>query len=233
MRSSEEGIGGRHQATAGRLSTAAFIGIGVFVGLVVALHILEPDFDPASRYMSEYATADTGALMKLAFFSLAFAIGSVATALKQLLVPAKRVKASVVCLYVTAVGIFLSGVFDSDVLVDGEVESVSVSGALHDLSGIVAFVTLIAAAFMLRGVFSRDSLWAARSTAQLVFAVAILVLFVVSAASPADFLGLTQRIFIPIVLVWLATLAWWIRKSSGRDHASIDGATAQAAPATD
>ena len=38
--------------------------------VVAALHAIEPDSDPVSRNVSEYATADSGVLMKVAFFTL-------------------------------------------------------------------------------------------------------------------------------------------------------------------
>ena len=79
---------------------------------------------------------------------------------------------------IAGTGVFLSGVFDSDDLVDGEVVDATVHGDLHDLSGIVAFICL-------------------------------LVLFVVVLATPTDAVGITQRVIITTMLIWLGTLAWW------------------------
>lgn len=212
-----------HPQHASRLTTLGFAGVAGFAFLVAALHVLEPDFEPASRFISEYATADTGLLMKAAFFSLATAIGAVAVALRRSLAPGKRVRPSVACLLVTAAGVFLSGIFDSDVLVDGEVEDVTVSGVLHDLSGFVSFFTAITAMFMLRGVFARDPRWSRRARPQLIFAVGQLALFVAMIASPTQVVGATQRLHVTLVLAWLVTVNWWIREA-GRSPVRVQTA---------
>jgi hypothetical protein len=48
----------------------AFLGAGVFLFLVVLLHFLKPELDPAWRMLSEYAIGRHGWMMKLAFFCL-------------------------------------------------------------------------------------------------------------------------------------------------------------------
>ncbi len=51
------------------------------LGLVVALHLLEPEFDPSWRMLSEYALGRWGALMRVAFLAMGAAVIAVAVAL--------------------------------------------------------------------------------------------------------------------------------------------------------
>src|SRR6185436_17673348 len=54
--------------TAARLSFAAAV---LFVVLLVALHFIEPEFNPSWRFISEYELGRYGWIMVLAFLSLA------------------------------------------------------------------------------------------------------------------------------------------------------------------
>jgi hypothetical protein len=64
--------------TAAQLSMAAG---ALFLGLLAALHFIEPAFDPSWRMISEYEIVRFGWVMQLAFFSLAIASLSAIAAL--------------------------------------------------------------------------------------------------------------------------------------------------------
>jgi hypothetical protein len=51
------------------------------VGLIVLLHVLEPEFDPSWRMLSEYALGRYGVLMRVAFFAMGTSVIAVALAL--------------------------------------------------------------------------------------------------------------------------------------------------------
>jgi hypothetical protein len=55
-------------ANAARLSIASGV---LFVLLLGSLHLLEPEFDPTWRFISEYALGNFGWMMRLAFLALA------------------------------------------------------------------------------------------------------------------------------------------------------------------
>jgi hypothetical protein len=56
-------------------------GIALSVGLVVLLHVLEPEFDPSWRMLSEYSLGRYGLLMRLAFIAAGTSVIAVAIAL--------------------------------------------------------------------------------------------------------------------------------------------------------
>lgn len=55
--------------------------VALSVGLVVLLHLLEPEFDPSWRMLSEYSLGRSGVLMRVAFIAGGTGVISVAVAL--------------------------------------------------------------------------------------------------------------------------------------------------------
>jgi hypothetical protein len=55
--------------------------VALAVALVVALHFLEPEFDPSWRMLSEYSLGRYGGLMRVAFLAMGTAVIAVAVAL--------------------------------------------------------------------------------------------------------------------------------------------------------
>ena len=86
------------------------------------------------------------------------AVGVIAIALglRATLSPGKRVTASWVLMLISGVGFFASGVFMTDEM---DAQEVTVSGGIHILSFLVTIISLLIAAWMLRGVFARDDGW--------------------------------------------------------------------------
>ena len=81
----------------------AIAGAGIFAALVVVLHVVEDEFEPSSRFISEYVLGDWGWLMNLAFIALGGAFLAVAHGLRRSLSPGRRVTASVRLMYVTGI----------------------------------------------------------------------------------------------------------------------------------
>ncbi|WP_394554755.1 DUF998 domain-containing protein [Agromyces sp. MMS24-JH15] len=52
----------------------ALVACGITVGLIAILHVLEPEYDPSWRMISEYSLGRHGWVMRLAFVTMA--IGS-------------------------------------------------------------------------------------------------------------------------------------------------------------
>ena len=187
------------------------IGIGWFVVAVLALHVIEPDFSVVDNFISDYALGDYGWLMQLAFFGAGIGTIAIALGLRKTLAPGKRVTAAVVSFAVAGIGFFVA-IFKTD---PREFTDLTTAGMLHALGSIVIFFALIVAAWMVRGVFKRDPTWEPFAKTQMWFAIAYTVTMIVTFATPEDGpVGLTQRIFVPVMMAWLFTLAWNIRRNS-------------------
>ena len=192
-----------------QLGTIGMIGIGWFVVAVLALHVIEPEFSVVDNFISDYANGDYGWLMQSAFFGAGVGTFAIALGLRKTLVPAKRVTASVVLLLIAGIGFFVA-MFKTD---PKGVTDLTTAGTLHALGSVVIFFALLVTAWMLRGVFKRDPTWETFAKTQMWFAIAYTVTMFAAFATPEDGpSGLTQRIFVPVMMAWLATLAWSIRR---------------------
>ena len=170
---------------------------------VVVLHFIQSDLDPVEITISEYALGRLGWLMTLAFLVVGLSTLALALGLRRSLAPGKRVAASVVLVALAGVGFVASGIFEAEPEVDASV---------HDLAGLLLFLAIIVGAFLLRGVFARDVRWQALASAALWFALGLLVTFLGFFFAPEWLQGLPQRVFVAIMMSWLAVIGWWMRR---------------------
>jgi hypothetical protein len=194
---------GRSPRSDGLLTLA---GVGTFAALVILLHFVENEFEPSSRFMSEYVLGDWGLLMNVAFIALGGAFLALAHGLRRALSPGRRVTASVRLMYVVGITTVLTGLFNSDSIADVDAGRASWHGTIHDLLGFVSFACMIVATFFLRGVFARDAQWRRLAPHALMFAMTIVSAFVLLMATPSDSIGVAQRVFVTIDLLWIGTL---------------------------
>lgn len=197
-----------------RLARVALGGVASFAAVVLAMHLLEPDFDPTDRFVSEYVLGDWGLLMNAGFLALSIGTISLGLALGRALAPSRRTRA-VRWLYVCAgVATIVAGVFNSDELVDGEVVEVTAHGAIHDLASFVVFITLIVATFLVRKVFAATPGWQHRAIYAPIVG-ALMIVGLVATAVPTDWFGLAQRAFLVVIVGWLGLQACWLLAAGG------------------
>lgn len=96
--------------------TAALVGGGAaiaFLLILAILHVLRPDLDPTWRVISEYALGPYGWMMQAAFLALALATAALGVA-AYAQVRTLGGYLGLVLLFVTAVGMVLMGLFETD-----------------------------------------------------------------------------------------------------------------------
>jgi Protein of unknown function (DUF998) len=162
----------------------------VIVG--AALHFLEPEYDPRYRFMSEYAWSAHGWLMTTTFFVLALALFTVAVAARNLYRPSRSARVGFGLLVVGAAGICVAGAFRGF--------------PLHEVGSAVGLPSVVMAALLFSWSFRQASGW------QSFFPVALLIALgmftaLLSMIVDVGMLGLQQRIFLFLTLVWLSIVA--------------------------
>ena len=162
----------------------------VIVG--AALHFLEPEYDPRYRFMSEYAWSAHGWLMTTTFFVLALALLTVALALRNLYEPSRSARVGFGLLVVGAAGICVAGVFRGF--------------PLHDVGGAVGLPSVVMAALLLSWSFRREPGWRPLFLITILIALGMFTAFL-SIVIDVGMPGLQQRIFLSLVLLWLAIVA--------------------------
>jgi Protein of unknown function (DUF998) len=138
-------------AVAARITIASTV---LFALLLGSLHLLEPEFDPRWRFISEYALGRYGWLMVLAFLSMATSIAAIFMAVRS------QVRTVVgyfglTLLLVSATGILIAAVFRTDPM--GAGGAATVDGRLHDLGASLDLTPL--AALMISFSLARNAAW--------------------------------------------------------------------------
>lgn len=190
--------------------SVAVVCVAAFVAALVALHILDPGLDPLNEYMSVYGRREFGWLLQAG--AMLLGVGAIANGLglRATLAPGKRVLPAWLLMLVAGCGLIAGGLFITDPT--GATGS-TLSGLIHDLAGFAVLLSLLGAAWLLRGVFSRDTHYRDLDGIQLWFAVVLSLATVALFVLPGP-IGLTQRILYGVIVVWLVVLATKIRRTA-------------------
>lgn len=207
---------GAFSETAARVSLGAAI---TFMALFVALHFLEPEFDPSWRFISEYQLGQYGWVMSVAFFSLMVSSASLFLAiLSQIRTAGGYI--GLFFLLVSMVGFGLAAFFVTDPIT--AVESTD-HGRLHSMGAILGG-TITGAAYFLGWSLARNKAWAlARRSLLWITSLAIvgqLASFWMQAImaqsnnrfGPTVLVGWPNRLLIVSLAGWLLALAWQVIK---------------------
>ena len=184
------GLARRVGAAASR--RVVFASAAYFVVIVSALHVLEPEFDPRYRFMSEYVWGAWGWLMTTNFFALGLAAFTVAAGLHAAHRSSRIARVGAGALVVGAVFVWLAGVF-KDFLP-------------HLVASAVALPGIILAVLFLSWSFRQAAAWRPIHPVTLLIALAMLAAFA-SINTHFSMPGLLQRAFILLFLVWLSIVA--------------------------
>jgi hypothetical membrane protein len=160
-----------------------------YVIVAIALHVLQPEFDPRFRFMSEYALSAHGWLMTTTFFVLGLATFAVAVALRNGQQSLKGVRIGFGLLAVGALFVCLAGVFKDSLP--------------HLLAGVVFFPSIVMAVLLLSWSFRQVAGWGTIYWLTLFVGLGLLALYV-SMVADAGMPGLQQRAFLLLFLLWLS-----------------------------
>lgn len=187
------------------------LGAGWFVVAALVLNVVDAEYSRVHDAMSNYANGDYGWLMQSAF--LGAGIGAVANAvgLRKSLEPGKRVTTSIVLLLIAGGGYLLA---------------IAKTDPVHTIGSLLIFFSLLVAVWLLRGVFKRDPTWSHQGQTQMWFAIAYTVTMIVLFNTPSDGpAGLTQRIFVSVMMVWWIFIGWNIQHHHSTTQAGEDQTT--------
>lgn len=205
-------------------SWVAIVGtIFLFATVYIAFPIIQPELNPLYRFGSEYAVGRKGWLMKTAFFVWGCGLLAFALAMVKGLHAEAKSRTAIVMFCLAAAGIFLSGVFDSDLQIRNEnppplwIETPPSDEQIwHSLSGLVALPSLMIGA----GLVSRQLRLTGRlhgryrwlrllSWLSPIAAVGFVAIFI-----PRGLAGVGQRIFILLLILWVILAAHGLAKGA-------------------
>jgi hypothetical membrane protein len=168
-----------------------FVCAAYYVIVGVALHILEPEFDPRFRFMSEYVWGAYGWLMTTTFFVLGLAAFVVAAGLRDVHQSSRSARVGFGLLVVGALFVCLAGVFKEFIP--------------HLAASAVALPSIVMAALLLSWSFRQAAGWQTIYRATLLIALGMLAAFL-SIVANVGMPGLQQRAFLCLFLLWLSVV---------------------------
>jgi hypothetical membrane protein len=155
----------------------------------VALHVLEPEYDPRFRFMSEYVWGAYGWLMTSTFFVLGLATFAVAAGLRDVHQSSRSARFGFGLLAVGALFVCLAGVFKEFIP--------------HLAASAVAIPSIMMAAVLLSWSFRQAAGWQTIYRGALLIALGMLATFLAMIAQ-VGMPGLQQRAFLFLFLLWLS-----------------------------
>lgn len=193
--------------TGSRFALASIIAGGLFVLLLSSLHLLEPEFDPTWRFISEYALGDFGWMMHLAFGLLALAQISVAITI----FPHTRTVTGyigLVILGISAIGVIIAGIFVTDPITVSP-DDATFSGSMHSIGAMLDYTPV--AALLISLSLSRLDVWRPMKRVLLtsaIIAIVAMLLFVLQIPQDGQFgpgvlAGMFGRFLILADIAWL------------------------------
>ena len=155
----------------------------------VALHVLEPEYDPRFRFMSEYVWGAYGWLMTATFFVLGLAAFTAAAGLREVHHASRSARFGFGLLVIGALFVCLAGVFKEF--------------RFHLAASAVAIPSVTMAVLVLSWSFRHAAGWRTIYPATFVIALGMLAAFL-SILSGIGMPGLQQRAFLCLFLLWLS-----------------------------
>jgi hypothetical protein len=199
-----------------RLATFALYCAGLFVALLLLLHVVRGDLEPSWHVISEYSVGPGGWLMRLAFFALAGSFFSLALALSA---HAKGVLGvgGRLFLALAALGLTMGGSFNTDPPGTPR-DQVSSTGMLHGLAFMIGVPGVLLGVTLVTSALWRSQSWRPQRAALLTSAALVWLTLLVfglamgsamaSHATGPDFaVGWQNRALVFAWALWVAAVA--------------------------
>ena len=192
------------------LALIAIGGIVYFVVAVLILHVLRPEYNPINHAVSNYAVGSYGYLMTAAFYTLALSVFALALGLARSIVLTNQARVALLFLNIASVGMIVMGIFPGDV--HALHPPATITGVIHWTAAGASFASIMIAAFTLSRCFKTDERWQAFQRSTLVLAMAMVVaLLAYGVLALVGWIGVGQRIYIAVSLMWLLFVAVVLR----------------------
>jgi hypothetical protein len=204
---------------------AVLVQLGAFLGLLALLHRLYPDYDPCSRFLSEYVLGPYGGLMVAAMLLGGTASVVLAVGLARSVGGSGWLRLAVACLLLTGAGYYGVALFPTDDPhpAAGAAVGRTVAGVLHEACSWVCALLATTACLVLPLAFARCTCWRSFTWPALAGGVVVAAAFLSAQLLPRELLGLAQRVWILSAVGWSVCVAWrvWTVEAARTDCTSL------------
>lgn len=196
----------------------AFFAAGISGALIILLHLLEPEYEPSWRFVSEYAGGPYGFIMQIAFAAMALSFAALGYALRGE-TGSKLGLVGIGILYVSALGCGIAAIFSMDPITS-QTAPPTLSGELHGVGSIMGIPTFPVAAILITYAVTRHPDWSSsrmrlRLVAHATWISLVLMFILLSAwisANHGQFgpevpIGWLNRLVVAVYLGWVILMA--------------------------
>jgi hypothetical protein len=193
-------------------ATAAIACFSYAAIALLLLHILRPDYAPATNFISNYAVGRYGWIMTTWFLAMSCGLLTLALGLYLNGLRFATGRLGIFLLVIAAIGLIVSSIYPTDL----PGAPATRSGDIHDMSFLVNVASIFIATVLLSASFGSHPGWRTyRSTAWTLTAL-ILVGFAVQFLTLHKGMpyGLANRFFVVVLFAWLFAASFRLRASS-------------------
>lgn len=191
------------------LAVLAIVGWTFFAASALFLPIVS-EYSFTGDYISELAIGRFGYVQTVAFFAAGLGSLALARGIRETTRGSWGSRAGFVIVGLFGINVFLAGIFPTDAIdAEGQVLSPTTVGAIHIVVSALAFLSIIAAMFVLSRTFKQNIRWRSFWSVSLVLAFAAFVTFFLT--GDGQWTGLYQRVFIGTIVLWLILAAIRLR----------------------
>jgi Protein of unknown function (DUF998) len=207
-----ETVGKVSRSTSGSFATAAIVCFAYAAIALLMLHLLRPDYVPATNFISNYAVGRYGWIMTTWFLATSCGLAMLAMGLYRDGLRSIAACLGLFLLVIASIGLVVSAIFPTDVPGAPSTRS----GDIHDMSFLVNVGSIFIATVLLSAGFSDHPTWRSfRRTAWMLTAL-ILLGFAVQFLTLHKGMpyGLANRFFVIVLFTWLFAVSFRLRASS-------------------
>jgi hypothetical membrane protein len=196
----------------GFLATAAIVCFAYSAIALLTLHLLRPDYAPATNFISNYAVGRYGWIMTTWFLAMSCGLLTLAIGLYCNGLSSIRARLGLFLFVIAAIGLVVSAVYPTDVPGAPSTRS----GDIHGMSFLVNVGSIFIATVLLSASFAHHPTWRSyRRTAWMLTALMV-VGFAVQFLTLHKGMpyGLANRFFVVVLFAWLFAVSFRLRASS-------------------
>ncbi len=199
------------------LALLAIGGIVYFVVAGVVMHFLRPEYNPINHAVSNYAVGSFGYLMTSAFYALAVSLCALALRLFCSIALSNLSRVAILLLCLASSGMVVMGLFPGDA--HALHPPATIPGVVHWTAAGMSFLSIMVAAFLLSLFFKIDERLKRFQRPCFLLALAMVgALSLYGILALVGWIGIGQRIYLAVCLLWLLGLARWMWSSSKQER---------------
>lgn len=193
-----------------RLGDLALAGVLFFVLACIAAQLLRPDLDWLRAPLSFYLLGDYGWMLRTGYFALGTALMLLGLGYYRTLAHSARSGATLMLFCLAGVSLDVTAMAGSDTVAG----RLSVEEAVHGIAASLAFLCVTTAMMLQAWRLRADARWQRRFATAFSLALLCFVAMWTHALWRDAPRGLSQKIVVALILLWLAMAAWWLRRAT-------------------